>query len=167
MTTTDRADATLLDALLDSWDRSNRILVNLLRAVPADALELSATPDSLRIVEMFMHIHRCRLFFVGEDAPEVSFATPPGPGQEKNVERIAQLLDESAQAVRQAVQGRILSGQAMAVRYDHPLLMLQHNLWHEGYHHGQVKLVLKQHGMALDDEAIGNVTWDLWMDRTA
>ncbi len=162
----DASSHALLDALLDSWDRSNRILVNLLHAVPVEALELRATPESLRIVEMFMHINRCRLFFVGEDAPEVPFAAPPAPGEERDVTRIAQMLDESAVAVRQAVRGRIEAGEAMAVRYDHPLLMLQHNLWHEGYHHGQVKLVLKLHGMPLDDEAIGNVTWDLWMDRT-
>jgi hypothetical protein len=26
--------------------------------------------------------------------------------------------------------------------YDHPILLLQHMLWHEGYHHGQISLAL-------------------------
>ena len=32
----------LLDALLDSWDRNNTILVNLLRVLPASGLEVRA-----------------------------------------------------------------------------------------------------------------------------
>ena len=42
--------------------------------------------------------------------------------------------------------------------------MLQHKVWHEGYHHGQIKLTLKQAGHPCDDEA-GLVTWDVWMDK--
>jgi hypothetical protein len=30
----------------------------------------------------------------------------------------------------------------MNLHYDHPILLLQHMLWHEGYHHGQMKLAL-------------------------
>jgi uncharacterized damage-inducible protein DinB len=156
----------LLHALLDSWDRNNRILVNLLRAIPVEALELRGTPTSNTIAELFMHIHRCRLFFVSEDAPEVVFDRPPAPNTVADPLVIARHLDASAQAVREAVAGHIVAGAPMATRYDHPLLMLQHNLWHEGYHHGQIKLLLKQAGMPLDDEAIGAVTWDVWMDRT-
>jgi len=47
--------------------------------------------------------------------------------------------------------------------YDHPILMLQHMLWHEGYHHGQIKVALKAAGRPFDDEEIGQVTWDVWM----
>ena len=50
--------------------------------------------------------------------------------------------------------------------YDHPILMLQHLIWHEGYHHGQIKLALKMAGRAFDDEAIGPLTWDVWMEKT-
>jgi len=36
-------------------------------------------------------------------------------------------------------------------------------VWHEGYHHGQIKLALKIAGQPFDDEEIGPVTWDVWM----
>ncbi len=39
-------------------------------------------------------------------------------------------------------------------------------IWHEGYHHGQIKLALKVNGRALNDEEIGPLTWDLWMVKT-
>jgi hypothetical protein len=40
----------------------------------------------------------------------------------------------------------------MNLHYDHPILLLQHMLWHEGYHHGQMKLALKLAGRPLTDE---------------
>ena len=49
--------------------------------------------------------------------------------------------------------------------YDHPILLLQHLVWHEGYHHGQIKLALKVAGLPLADEVAGPVTWDVWMDK--
>jgi hypothetical protein len=88
------SDDQVLDALLDSWDRNNTILVNLLRALPDGALELAPAAGGWSIGQLFTHVH-------------------------------------------------------------HPIPMLQHLIWHEGYHHGQIKLALTQAGEAFDDEAIG------------
>jgi len=66
----DASDQGLLEALLDSWDRNNTILVNLLRALPEGGLEARAMEDSPSIAEMFTHIHYVRLVFVFEDVPE-------------------------------------------------------------------------------------------------
>jgi len=54
----------------------------------------------------------------------------------------------------------------MLRHYDHPLLMLQHLIWHEGYHHGQIKLTLKMAGRPIEDKAIGPLTWAIWMKKT-
>ena len=40
------ADKSLLEALLDSWDRNNTILLNLLRAIPIGGLESRAMEGS-------------------------------------------------------------------------------------------------------------------------
>ncbi|MBC7841655.1 MAG: damage-inducible protein DinB [Gemmatimonadaceae bacterium] len=161
-------DSTLLDALLDSWDRNNRILVNLLRAVPDDCLDLRPIESSPSIAQLCKHMYYCRLVFAVEDAPE--FAEGVLPNDEWRAvhdrELIAQMLDESAVIVRNAVAGRVAAGRAMDVHYDHPILLLQHMIWHEGYHHGQIKLTLRLAGRPFDDEEIGAVTWDVWMDKT-
>jgi hypothetical protein len=81
-------------------------------------------------------------------------------------DRIAAMLNDSAKVVRDAVTGRLKAGRGMDRHYDHPILMLQHMIWHEGYHHGQIKLALKAAGRPFDDEEIGQVTWDVWMDKT-
>jgi hypothetical protein len=75
-------------------------------------------------------------------------------------------LDRSAKAVRDAVEICIQRGQEMRVHYDHPLLYLQHMIWHEGYHHGQMKLALKMTGRPFEDEEIGPLTWGIWLGKT-
>ena len=156
----------LLDALLDSWDRSNVILLNLLRVLPPDGLDARATAGSPTVSQLFTHIHYVRLVFVFEDAPERAIELPPAEWlDEKNREQIATWLRTSGAAVREAVRGRIASGRAMETHYDHPVLMLQHMLWHEGYHHGQIKLALKMAGCPLSDDEVGPLTWSVWMNK--
>ena len=157
----------MLDALLDSWDRNNIITVNLLRAVPEDAMDLKPADGSPSIAQLFTHMDYVRLIFVEEDAPEFARETPTSEWTAvRDRDRLAQMLNDSAKAVRDAVRARIESGREMDRHYDHPLLMLQHLIWHEGYHHGQIKLTLKMAGRAFDDEAIGPLTWDVWMEKT-
>lgn len=160
-------DKALLDVIFDSWDRNNRILVNLLRALPPGGLEARVMPGSPTVAEMFTHMHFVRLIFLSEDVPERPVQLPVREWlNEGSADRIAEELEGSANALREGVLSRIQSGQPMNVHYDHPLLLLQHMIWHEGYHHGQIKLALKVAGQLFDDEEIGSLTWDVWMDKT-
>jgi methionine salvage enolase-phosphatase E1 len=104
--------------------------------------------------------------FVLEDAPECARPVPEGEWVvEHDREQVAVMLNDSAAAVREAVGGRLQARRDMDRHYDHPILMMQHLIWHEGYHHGQIKLALKAAGVPFDDEEIGPVTWDVWMDK--
>ncbi len=161
------SDSPLLEALLDSWDRNNTITTNLLRAIPDGTMDLKATAASPTIGQLFTHMHYCRLIFVAEDAPEITVDVPQGEWTtEHDRDRLTRLLSDSASAVRKAVKGRLESGRAMDRHYDHPILMLQHLIWHEGYHQGQIKVTLKMAGRPFDDEEIGPLTWDVWMSKT-
>jgi uncharacterized damage-inducible protein DinB len=118
------------------------------------------------IAEMFTHIHYVRLVFVLEDAPEFARNMPEGEWRaERDPARIAAMLNESVKAVRDAVKGRVEAGRPMDLHYDHPILLLQHMLWHEGYHHGQIKLALKLKGRPITNEEAGPVTWGVWMRK--
>ena len=161
------SDRHLLEALLDSWDRNNQILVNLLRSIPEDRLKIRATDGGPSIAELFNHIHYVRLVFVAEDAPEFAEPLPDEEWQaETNPSRIATLLNQSAGSILKAVRSRLESARQMDIHYDHPILMLQHMIWHEGYHHGQIKLALKIAGHSLSDKEIGPLTWGVWMNRS-
>jgi uncharacterized damage-inducible protein DinB len=156
----------LLEALLDSWNRNNTILVNLLRAIPKDALQISAIQGSPSIAKMFNHIHYVRLVFVSEDASEFAREVPKEWVDELDPDRMAALLNESANAVGDAVKNRIEKGREMDVHYDHPILFIQHMIWHEGYHHGQIKLALKLAGRPISNKEAGPVTWRVWMNKS-
>ena len=162
----DATDQRLLEALLDSWDRNNTILVNLLRALPEGGLEARAMEGSPSIAEMFTHIHFVRLVFVLEDAPEFARSLPEKEwAAERDPDRIAQMLNDSAKVVRDAVKNGVEAGRDMKLHYDHPILMLQHKIWHEGYHQGQMKLALKVADVPMSDEQAGAVTWGVWMRK--
>ncbi len=157
----------LLEALLGSWDRNNTIMLNLLSALPEGALDVRAMEGSPSIAELFTHIHYVRLVFVLEDAPEFAGDLPEKEWvAESDRSRIAEMLTESAKVVRDAVKSRVETGREMDVHFDHPILLLQHMLWHEGYHHGQIKLALKLAGCPLTDDVAGPLTWDVMMDKT-
>lgn len=163
----DATDKGLLEALLNSWDRNNAILLNLLRILPEGGLEAKAMEGSPSIAEMLTHIHFVRLVFVLEDAPEFAESLPDQEWvHERDRDTIANLLTESAKVVRDAVKGRLETAEDMDLHYDHPLLLLQHMVWHEGYHHGQMKLALKLARLPLSDEEAGPATWDVWMNKT-
>ena len=163
----DAPDRGLLEVLLDSWDRNNTILVNLLRALPDGGLEARAIESSPSVGQLFTHIHYVRLVFVSEDAPELARELPQEEwAAELDRDCIAEMLGESAQAVRDAVRGRLEAGREMDLHYDHPILLLQHMLWHEGYHHGQMKLALKMAGRPLANDMAGPLTWGVWMRKT-
>jgi uncharacterized damage-inducible protein DinB len=163
----DAQDQRMLEQLLDSWDRNNTILVNLLRAVPEGGLEISAMEGSPSIAQLFTHMHYVRLVFISEDAPEFPVEVPEEEWvAEPDRDRIAQMLNESATAVRDMVRSKAESGREMNLHYDYPILFLQHMIWHEGYHHGQIKLALKLAGRPISDEEAGPVTWSVWMRKS-
>jgi uncharacterized damage-inducible protein DinB len=159
----------LLEALLNSWDRNNTILVNLLHALPPGSLEARAMEGSPSVAQMFNHIHHVRLVFVSEDAPEFSKEKELRRKEwaiEQDAQRIAELLNHSARVVRDAVKNKIESAAEMDLHYDHPVLFLQHMIWHEGYHHGQIKLALKLAGCPISNEQAGPLTWRVWMNKS-
>ena len=159
-------DPRLLDALLDSWDRNNRVLLNLLRAIPDSGLDARAGEGSPTVAEMFNHMHHERMVSVLENAPECAGRVPEQEwNPERDVDRISQWLEESARCVRDAVKGRVEAGRALDQDFAHPIHLLQFLIFHEGYHHGQIKLALKAAGCQIPDAEASPLTWAVWRAR--
>jgi uncharacterized damage-inducible protein DinB len=159
-------DQHVLDAVLEAWKRSNVALVNLLRALPADALEARATPTSPTIAQLCSHMHHERMVSVSENAPEHAGALPAEEwAEERDVETIARRLAASCALVSAAVRGRTEAGRAFDRSFAHPVQLVQFLGFHDGYHHGQIKLALKAAGMTLPDDLVGPLVWDVWRAR--
>lgn len=160
------SDVDILSAVLDSWDRNNAILLNLLQVIPDGGLDARLMAGSPSVAEMFTHMNYVRLVFVSEDVPEFAIDLPDEEWMaDSDRGRIAQSLIESAKVVREAVTSRLESRRGMNLHYDHPILLLQHMIWHDGYHHGQIKLALKATGCQISDDQAGPLTWDIWMNK--
>ena len=156
----------LLDAILTAWDRHQATMLGLLSVIPAGGLAARAMDSSPTVGAMFAHMHYERMVSVKENAPEWAGTIPavqwnPAAGQEQ----LRSMLEESGQRVRQAVQARIEADRSLDQDFPHPLQLLQFLIFHESYHHGQIKLALKATGNPLDDEVIGPLTWDVWRAR--
>src|SRR5260370_36641261 len=124
-------DQSLLEALLDSWARNNTILLNLLHALPEGGLAARVMGDRPSVAQLFTHIHYLRLVFISEDAPEFARDLPEEEWMdERDPDRLRQMLNDSAKAVPGAVRSRVEAGQDMNLHYDHPILLLHHMIWH-------------------------------------
>lgn len=166
----------VLEALLDSYGRNNSILRNLLHALPEGGMDAKAMQTSPSVAEQYSHIHHARQFWLAQVAPELVEGLPSlfqqGAGgwlAERDPVRIELALEQSARAVIEAVRDRLLSGEAMRgakASYDHPILLLQHLLWHEGYHVGQMKLALKAMGYTMPEEVEEKAIWSQWRTET-
>ena len=157
----------LLEAFLNSWDKNNQILVNLLGALPAGGLEAKITATSHSVSEMFVHLYHERMVSLSEEVPELDAVVPQKEWQfESNREVIAEKLNSSARLVRTAVKKRIEEGRKTDLNYDHPIPLIQLLIFHDAYHHGQIKSALKVAGIPLSDDIAGPLTWDVWRVRT-
>lgn len=156
----------LLEAVLSGWDRHNEVLVNLLRAIPVGALGARAGEGSPTVAAMFSHMRYERLCSVIENVPEAGAPKPEGEWRdERDPDVLAAQLNDSAALVRDAVGGRAREGRDLEQDFAHPVHMIQFLIFHEGYHHGQIKLALKAAGVPLSDDVIGPVTWYRWRAR--
>lgn len=130
-------DQNLLAAILDSWNRNNIIMLNY-----------------ERLVSVF------------EEAAEFA----------RNVLEEEWMVEHDRASIAQMLEGQCRGGAGRSERegvgrlgprpqHDHPVLLLQLFLWHEGYHHGQIKLALKAAGHPISDKEAGPLTWDVWRPR--
>jgi uncharacterized damage-inducible protein DinB len=156
----------LLAALLDSWDRNNTVLLNLLGALPDGGLEARAMAGSPTVAEMFTHLHHERMVSVLENAPEHAGQVPAQEwNPERDARRIAEMLHESGTRVRDAIKARVEGDRALDLDFAHPIQLLLFLIFHEGYHHGQIKLALKAAGCPIADADAGPLTWSVWRAR--
>lgn len=89
----------LLEPFLDSWQRSNRVLIGLLDLISNDRFAAKATPSGMSVSAMFGHIVHMRMAMVHENAPEHATIEMGYDAVEYPQETIRELLNTSAESV--------------------------------------------------------------------
>lgn len=160
----------LAEQLLESWNRQGRILDSIAGLVTDELKDKRPDPDGMPIYEQFAHIHNTRRFWLSKTSPEHL----EGYGRSyvqvsedewqplQDMGELRSLLKSSGQAVGEATQKAIGAGVTQFGGYDHPVLFLQHMLWHEGYHFALILLALRLAGAEPAEEWEEENVWGQW-----
>ncbi len=159
------------DALLDSWDRQCRIVDAVASKVDESNRHFKPSEDGMPLDGQLAHMHSVRRFFLSQVAPERAAALGGAFSDDKgtaiaDLDAIKGLVRASGIAVREAVREGLDKGVCpMAgtnVTYDNPVLLLQHMVWHDGWHVGLIFLALRLAGQEPPEEWEEPNVWGQW-----
>ena len=158
-------------ALLDSWDRQCRIVNAVATLIDEKNRHALPSEDGWALDKQLAHIHNTRKFWLKMVAP--THAEPLGKSYADDqgtpiadVDAIKRYLQESGKAIRAAVEEGLKKGlepmKGPNATYDNPVLLLQHMIWHEGWHVGLIFLALRLNGQEPQEEWEEPNVWGQW-----
>lgn len=154
--------------LLDSWRRQCGILDSLFDLVTPDLAQAKPSEDGMAIIEQFCHIGNTRRFWLTK-----ALGAPLDPagrfykqvGEDwvplDDLSDIRSKLRTSGDVVAETVQ-RAIQGEIALEQYENPVLLLQHMVWHEGYHFSLIMLALRLAGHEPKEEWEDAHVWQPW-----
>ncbi len=157
----------LTDALLDSWDRQCRIVDAVSSRIDESNRHFKPSEDGRPLDHQLAHIHLVRQSWLAQVAPERaaqlgSAFTDGWKTPIRDLDAIKAHLKESGPAIREAVRELLRNGTGEIGGYNHPVLFLQHMVWHEGWHIGLIFLGLRLAGQEPADEWEEANVWGEW-----
>lgn len=157
----------LLTPLLDSWDRQCRIVDAVASLVTEENRSVKPSDDGWPLDHQLAHIHQVRKYWLTQLDPERGRAlgevfTDGWEGPISDLDAIKGHLEQSGLAVREGVRVAIENGAQPAGGYDHPVLFLQHMIWHEGWHVGLIMLALRLAGQEPKEIWEEENVWGHW-----
>lgn len=159
---------TLKQAILDSWDRQATIINNLASLIQPEQFDFVVAPGEWPVVEHLCHIHGTRRFWMRAINPDYLNGFERLVQQEgedwvpiRDIEFIRAQLIASSQRTRE-IMDDLLDQPGQAGPYDHPLLFLQHMIWHEGWHTSSILAALRANGCEPGEEWEEPNIWGQW-----
>lgn len=160
----------LKEQLLDSWDRQCRIVAAVASLIDDQNRHAKPSEDGWPLDRHLAHMHGVRRFFLSQVAPQQAAGLTSASSDDQgtplaDLDAIKVCLKASGQAVRDAVAVGLETGDPMAsanVVYDNPVVLLQHLVWHDGWHVGLMFLALRLNGQEPPEEWEEPNVWGLW-----
>ncbi len=163
------------EALIESWDRQCRIVDAVCTLIDESNRHAKPSDDGMPLDAQLAHMHSTRKFFLSQVAPvhaaDLGRAYADDQGTPiDDLDTIKFCLAASGRAVREAVREGIAKGNGPMtsehVRYDNPVLLMQHMVWHEGWHIGLIFLALRLNGQEPPEEWEEPNVWGQWRTET-
>jgi uncharacterized damage-inducible protein DinB len=157
------------EALLESWNRQSRMVAAVASLVNQENRHVKPSPDGEGLDHHLAHIHKVRQYFLSQVAPVKGDALPTvfqnhWENPIYDLDAIKSALNLSAATVREVVEESLSSGSDLA-GYDHPVIFLQHLVWHEGWHVGLLILGLRLNGQEPTEEWEEANIWGVWREE--
>jgi uncharacterized damage-inducible protein DinB len=157
----------LTEAILDSWDRQCRIVAAVASRIDASNRHLKPSEDGWPLDYHLAHMHHVRKEWLTKVNPERGSRlgnafTAEWENPIEDLDAIRERLQESGRAVRDAVRDALAAGTGAVGGYDHPILFLQHMVWHDGWHVGLLFLGLRLAGQEPPPEWEEENVWGEW-----
>ncbi len=148
----------LAEQIIDTWIINNRINLYLLDAIPPEALSGVSASKGRSVAAQFAHIHNVRLMWLKAAAPDlhdtqVKVEAKPQPDKPT----LHTALESSGHAIEALLKIGIETGRIKGFK-PHPTAFLGYMLSHEGYHRGEIGIILTQSGYPLEDK----ISYGLW-----
>ena len=154
------------EALLESWDRQSRMVDAVASRIDESNRHAKPSEDGWPLDHQLAHIHEVRYWWLGQFAPELAATLGDGFTEDQkpieDLDAMRSHLKASAATVRKAVADALEKGTEEQGGYDHPVMFLQHMVWHEGWHVGLIFLGLRLAGREPGEEWEEPNIWGLW-----
>ena len=154
-------------ALLESWTRQARIVNLVAEHVTEANKNAKPSEDGWPLYEQLAHIHMVRRFHMRElDAARASSLPsayiPESHDAMDDLDALREMLKESGLAVGEVMATALAENKQQSGGYEHPVLFLQHLIWHEGWHVGLIFLALRLAGNEIPEEWEEAKVWAEW-----
>ena len=132
-------------------------------------MQAKPSVDGWTVAFHLCHIHETRTYWLfkakGEKTPgllDLYHQVGDEWAPSDNLKEIHSQLLASEAAVRDWIGEALAKGTTEIGQYDHPVLFLQHMIWHEGYHFGLLMLALRLAGAEPSEAWEEEHVWALW-----
>ena len=147
--------------LAETWAINNRINLYMLEAIAPEALSGISTSKGRNVGEQFAHMHNVRLMWLEPAAKDLMDGLEK---IEKDNALDKDLLKRSLEASGKAIETLISRSEAAGGKVKgfkpHVTAFLGYLCAHEGYHRGEIGIILHQSGHKLDQKtAYGIWEW--------
>ena len=148
----------LATQILRTWNTHNRINLDLLAAIPDEALNVSLKPKGRTVVDLFAHMHQVRLMWLKPAAPELLKGLDKVPAEPKRKDLVSALTASGGAVARLLEQSTTTNNQIKSFKGG-VVTFLAYLISHESHHRGQIGWTLKLTDHALPKDA-AYAMWD-------
>lgn len=159
------------EALFDSWDRQCKIVNAVATLVDESNRHAKPSEDGWPLDKQLAHMHNTRKFWLSQVAPHHAASLGMSYLDEQgtpiaDLDALRAYLKASGVAVGEAVREALGKGlgpmKGEHATYDNPVLLLQHMVWHDGWHVGLIFLALRLNGQEPQEEWEEPNVWGQW-----